>query len=160
MNGGILPLLLLCATVGLVLARTEWREAWIGVAALGASALLVSFAVFPSQWQEAIFVGLWLSVIATAVLTYVPRIIARRWAASAAINAGVWAGSLASISGMRSGLLPALLISLILIPGHWVGERISEMPVKVVASWMIAIACLSMFVSLVPTPGYEPDHMQ
>ena len=32
--------------------------------------------------------------------------------------------------------------------------------VKVAASWMIAISSLALFVSLMPHPGYVPDHME
>ena len=32
--------------------------------------------------------------------------------------------------------------------------------VKVVASWLAAVAILATMLSLVPTPGYMPDHME
>ena len=32
--------------------------------------------------------------------------------------------------------------------------------VKVAASWMIAVSSLALFVSMMPHPGYVPDHME
>ena len=31
---------------------------------------------------------------------------------------------------------------------------------KVLASWLAAVAILATMVSLTPTPGYKPDHME
>ena len=50
--------------------------------------------------------------------------------------------------------------ALIAIPANWLTQRKLDIIIKVVASWMIAIASLSLFVSLIPTPGYKPDHME
>ncbi|MGI8931800.1 MAG: hypothetical protein ACR2FK_05420 [Sphingomicrobium sp.] len=160
MNGGILPLLILCATVGLTLSRTTRRVAWIAIAGLAASGLPMSLVPLPVASTGAVFAGLWLSVIAAAVLTYVPRRLTDRWALAVAINGGAWAGALASLSDMRLGLAAALMLGLIFIPGQWIASRSIDFAVKVAASWMIAIASLAMLVSFVPTPGYKPDHMQ
>lgn len=160
MNSGSLPILLLFATVGLALALAGARVALIALASLLASAVIVSLIPLPPLLLDPAFVGVWLSIIATAALVYVPRLPPERWAIPIAINAGVWAGALASLSDRQAGLLIALPVVLIFLPGRWIVDRGHAIAIKVAASWMIAIAALALFVSLTPTPGYKPDHMQ
>ena len=160
MNAGILPMLLLCATVGLLLSFGSQRVAWLGFVGLVASALILSLLTLPAEVSKQIFIGAWVSIIVTAAVTYLPPRLPSRWAIPLAINAGAWVGALASLSGRKHDLLLALPLSLIFVLGRWVVARGLALGVKVVASWMIAIATLSIFVSMTPTPGYEPDHMQ
>ena len=160
MNGGLLPILLLFATLGLALSLANRRAAWIALASLLASAGVVSLIPLPPALLEPVFVGLWFSIIATAVLVYLPRLSPDRWALPVAINAGAWAGALASLSGRHAGLVVALPLALLFLPGRWIVDHGHLVFLKVAASWMIAIAALSMFVSLTPTPGYKPDHME
>ena len=160
MNGGILPLLILCLTAGLVLAMTRARAGWHGLGAMAVAALLASMIPFGTAATNAIFVGVWLSIIATALLVYLPHAWPRRWALAAAVNAGGWAGALASLGGMRWGLALALLVGTVFVPGRWVVARGHDVAIKVVASWMIAVAALALFVSMTPHPGYVPDHME
>ena len=160
MNAGVLPMLLLCATVGLLLSFGSQRIAWLGFAGMVASALSLSLPTLPAEVSKPVFIGAWVSIIVTATVTYLPPRLPSRWAIPLAINAGAWVGALASLSGRKRDLLLALPISLIFVVGRWVVARGLGLGVKVVASWMIAIATLSIFVSMTPTPGYEPDHMQ
>ena len=160
MNGGILPLLLICATVGLALSLVGRRDAWLGVAAIVASALLVSMLDIPPAASAIIFSGLFVSTIITAILVYLPRSWPRDWAIPVAINAGGWAGALASLSGMHNALWLALPLCLLCLPGRWIEQRGLGVALKVAASWMIAISSLALFVSLMPHPGYVPDHME
>lgn len=160
MNSGILPMLLLCATLALSLALAPTRIGWLGLVAMAAGALLMSLLPLPANLSEAIFIGLWLSVVATAVLTYVPRRFADRVMIPAGFNAGAWVGALATVSEMRGSLLPALSLGLLSVPARRFTLHGYHIVIKVIASWMIAIALLSAFVSLMPTPGYKPDHME
>ena len=160
MNSGILPMLLLCATLALALALAPARIGWLGLAAMVAGALLMSMVPLPADLSDAIFIGLWLSVVVTAVLTYVPRNFADPVMIPAGLNAGAWVGALASVSDMRGSLLPALAAGLLLIPARRFTLHGYHIVIKVIASWMIAIGLLSTFVSLMPTPGYKPDHME
>ena len=59
-----------------------------------------------------------------------------------------------------TALLIGILPLFISIPARWLARGKFNIAVKVVASWMIAIASLSLFVTLIPTPGYKPDHME
>ena len=159
MNGGILPIALLFVSTGLALALVPWRDAWFGIAALALSALLVSVLPIPPSATDAIFIGLWTSIIATAATSYSTRYFSDRLIIALAINNGVWAGALAATSGMRAGLVLAIPIALIALPGQRIAARDFGIVLKVVASWVIAIASLAIFVSLTSTPGYKPDHM-
>lgn len=160
MNGGILPILLICATVGLALSLVGRRDAWLGVTAIALSALAVSMLNVAPGASSIVLAGLFLSTIFTAVLIYLPRSWPRRWAIPVASNAGAWAGALASLSGMQGGLWLALPLCLLCLPGRWIEHRGMGIAVKVAASWMIAISSLALFVSLTPHPGYVPDHME
>ncbi len=159
MNGGILPIALLFFATGLALALTPGRSAWIGIVAIAVSALAVSTLPIPPSATEVIFIGLWVSIIATAATCYTSRFVDNRWNIVFAINNGIWAGALAATSDMQSGLALAIPIALIALPGQWIAARGFGIALKVVASWVIAIASLAIFVSLTPTPGYKPDHM-
>lgn len=160
MNAGILPICLLFLAVGLSLSFAALRGALIGAAVLIAAALLAA-SLRPAQGAlEPLFVGLWISVIATVGLMHLPNRIALVWAVATGINAGAWAGALAASSSLRWQMLFALPILLIMLPGRWLVERGHGIGLKVVGSWVVAIATLAIFVSLTPTPGYKPDHMQ
>lgn len=160
MNGGPLPLLLLCATIGLLLSYASLRAACLGFASLAATSVIVSLLALPPRLTTALFAGLWLSIILIAALTYLPRDVAARWAIPLATVGGLWVGGLASVSGRKSDLALVLPITLLWVPGRWIVGRGHGLAVKIVASWMIAIATLSLFVSMTPTPGYQPDHME
>jgi hypothetical protein len=80
---------------------------------------------------------------------------------SSPINAGVWASAVASVSGSRLDLLEALPFVLLFRPASCVVRRYASIPVKVVSSWVIAVAVLAGMLQLLPvTPGYLPDHLE
>jgi hypothetical protein len=157
----MLPFALLCAATGLALsAVSRPASAWRAFAALVAAALLTGLLSIAEKFETAIFIGLWLSVAATAALTIFSSVRQDLIAVPAAINAGLWAGALAAVSSTRSGLALALPLGLVFVPGRWLAQKGYGIAVKVVASWIIAIAMLAFFVTLTPTAGYETDHME
>ena len=160
MNGGVLPLLIMSTTVGLALSLVDQRELLLGLAALALGALAVSLFPIPHDSSTIVFAGLFLSTIVTAALLYLPRAWPRPWVIPVALNAGGWTGALASLSDMRSALWLALPLCLLCVPGRWVDQRGLGLGLKVAASWMIAISSLSLFVSMMPHPGYVSDHME
>lgn len=160
MNSGPLPMILLCLTLGLALALASRRAGWFGLAGMVATAALVAIVALPQGLTEAVSAGLALSVIATAALCYFPRGSTDRWLLATGVNAGVWTGAYASVSDQRGALLVALPLALVVMLGGWLVSSGYPIVIKVVASWMIAIASLSIFVSLLPTPGYKADHME
>jgi hypothetical protein len=160
-NGGILPLMLLGATLGLLLSKTSLgKVAWRGWVAAAIAALAASLLPLPTHLVIPIEVGLWISTVITAATVYLPRGTASRLILPLAVNAGGWLGAVAAVTSMRPLLLAALLLALLFIPIGALASRGSAIAVKVVASWMIAIGTLAVFVSMVPTPGYKQDHMQ
>jgi hypothetical protein len=127
------------------------------VASLGA----LIFLPVPEIWREAVFLGCWISVIVTAATVHFARG-QNRWATVAlSLNAGLWASAVISLSGSRIDLLEALPCVLIFFPASWIVARYGSIPVKVVSSWIIAVAILSATLQLLPvTPGYLPDHIE
>ncbi|MBV9528440.1 hypothetical protein [Sphingomonas sp.] len=160
MNAGPVPLFLLAAALGLALSFTSWRAACIAlllaIAGAGAGALIA----MSKGSQDILFAGLLASTLATAALVYLPKGLPPPAALIAGVNAGVWLGLVASVTGQRMELIVAIPFGFLFLPGHWIVERGYSIAIKVVCSWLIAIAALAIFVSLVPTPGYKPDHME
>jgi hypothetical protein len=167
MRGGVLPPALLFAALGLSLAFAPGR-AWVPsllalFATLAACATLaaLAFLPLPHVWLEGIFLGLWISVMATAASVHLARGLSLRAALALSINASVWASAVVSVSGSRLDLLEALPFVLICLPASWVVSRYASIPVKVVSSWVIAVAVLAATLQLLPvTPGYLPDHLE
>ena len=159
MNGGIVPFLMIGFTVGLMLAFAPPRETWVALGVLTAAALL-AFALPIGLPETTVFVGLWGSLAIIAATTYFRVARAPVVTIPLSLIAGLCIGTGAGYSDDGGGLVLALLFALASFPGKWIVARKFDIAVKVVASWMIAIASLSMFVSLMPTPGYKPDHME
>lgn len=161
MRGGVLPPALLFAALGLALVFAP-RRAWApSLLALFATLAALTLVPVPQRWLEAVFWGCWLSVIATAASVHLVRGLSPRAALVLSLNAGVWASAVVSLSGSRLDLLIALPWVLILFPASWVVGRYASIPVKVVSSWIIAVAVLAATLQLLPvTPGYLPDHME
>lgn len=149
---------LLCGALGVALGFAPARLAWAGFAALVVVAVAVGNAPLPAAWRDAAFAGLWISVPATALLAYVPRLL-RRVAVAAGANAGLWAGAVAAASAAPRDLVLALPAALAFLPGLWLVGRGHGIVLKIAASWLLATGVLAGLVSLTPTPGYAPDHM-
>ena len=160
MNGGIIPSLLLAATIGLLLSFAPRRLALIAIACMALAAGLFALPMLPTSLTTAVFVVVWLTIMVAAGLTFGPPSLAQHLAIPLAIVAGAGVGALAAVLDRRSDLLLAVPAGLLFVPGAWLVARGRAIGVKIVASWMLAIALLSMFVSLTPTPGYQPDHME
>ena len=160
MNSGFLPQILMAAAVVLLLALVTPRQAIVSSAGFIVAYLLMQLVPLSPSWNEVAVVGLWVSVVTTAALVYVPPPRWARLSVPLSINAGLWAGACAAFVGQRIGLAAGLLPLLALIPLRWLVARNLAIVLKVLASWLIAIASLSAFVSLLSTPGYKPDHMQ
>lgn len=163
MRGGVLPPALLFVALGLALAfapRRAWLPSLLALfATLGAFSLLRL--PVPQVWVEGVFLGCWISAIATAASVHLVGGLSPRAALALSLNAGVWASAVVSISGSGLDLLKALPFVLIFFPASWIVHRHGSIPVKVVSSWVIAIAVLAGTLQFLPvTPGYLPDHME
>jgi hypothetical protein len=161
MRGGVVPPALLFAALGLALAfapRRAWAPSLLAlITTLGA----FSFVPVPQAWLEGVFLSCWISVVVTAASVHLIRGVSPRAALALSLNAGIWASAVVSLSGSRLDLLKALPCVLIFLPASWVVRRYASVPVKVLSSWVIAIAVLAATLQLLPvTPGYLPDHME
>jgi hypothetical protein len=154
----VLPPALLFAALGFVLAFAPRAAVAPALLAALLGALAVTLAAPPAAWTEAIFLGCWLSVAATALLVHLPRGLGPAAAVPLAMNVGAWAGATVAVAGSTGDLLRALPVAL--IAGRLLVARGSGVAIKVVASWLVAVAMLAATLATVPTPGYVQDHMQ
>ena len=161
MRGGVLPPALLFAALGLALGFAP-RRAWLpSLITLGSTLVVVTFVPVPHGGLEAVFLGCWISVAGTAASVQLARHINIYGAIALSVNAGIWASAVVALSGSRLDLLVALPWVLLFLPASWFVSRRMPIPVKVVSSWVIAVAVLVATLQLLPvTPGYLPDHME
>ncbi len=122
-------------------------------------ALAASFLILPIGWQDGVFLGCWISVAATALTVHLPKGLGRTLALFLALNAGIWVGAVISTAGDRLDLFKSLPVALVCWPAAWLVARNKGIVIKVVSSWLIAVALLAAGLTIVPTPGYKPDHM-
>ena len=160
MNAGFLPLALLCAALGLALAKTPLKVAAMAAGALVGTSLF-SFAVIPAEgWRTAAMLGLWISTAVTAGLAYIPRGIHGGWVLLASLNAGLWVGVVAHSAGGSAGMAVALPLALLFFPAAWLHDKERGVAVKIAASWIVAVSILAGMVLISPVRGYAPDHME
>jgi hypothetical protein len=160
LRGGALPPALLCAALGLALAYAP-RRAWgLSVVALALTAISLAIAPVPPSWLDGVFLGCWISVAASAATVHLPGGPSPRGAFALSLNAGFWSGAVVALAGSRLDLLTALLCVLVLVPAALLVGWRAPIVVKVVSSWLIAVAVLAATLQFLPvTPGYMPDHM-
>lgn len=160
MRGGFLPPSILIAALGLALAFVPLRRALMASVLMILVALATWWIAPPVRLIEPIFVACWLSVIVTAGLVHRPQKLPAALFLVAAGNVGLWAGAVTSVAGKGRDLLIALPLVYLFLLGQPIVMRGWGIGLKVVASWLTAVAILATMVSLTPTPGYQPDHME
>ena len=160
MRGGFLPPAILIAALGLALAFIPIRRALIAAGLMVVVTLIAWWSGPPTAWSELLFVGCWLCVIATAGLVHRPAMLPPAVFLAAAANVGLWAGLVTSVAGKGRDLAIAVPCILLMFVGRPIVVRGWGIGVKVVASWLTAVAILATMVSLTPTPGYVQDHME
>ncbi len=160
MRGGVVPPALLFAALACMLAfatRTARLPALVAALAVG---FLVAQAPLPTGWVEGVFLGCWASTVGTAALVHFPRRLHGWRPVALGVNAGGWAGATVAVAGTTLDLAAAAPWLALVVPGGWLVARGNGIAVKVVSSWLIAIALLAAVLPIVPTPGYAPDHME
>ncbi len=160
MRGGVVPPALLFAALACMLAFAP-RPARLpaALAALVAAVLVAQLPLRPA-WVEGVFLGCWASIVATAALVHFPRRLTGRRPLLLGVNAGAWAGATVAIAGTTLDLAKAAPWLALAVPGAWLVATRRGVAVRVVTSWLIAIAVLAAVLPIVPTPGYAPDHME
>ena len=160
MRGGVVPPALLFAALACMLAFAPRATRLPAVIAALVAAVSVAQAPLPPKWVEYVFLGCWASTVATAALVHFPRRLTGWRPIALGANAGVWAGATVAIAGTTLDLAKAAPWLALVIPGAWLVATKRGVAVKVVSSWLIAIALLAAVLPIVPTPGYAPDHME
>lgn len=161
MRGGALPPALLAAALGFSLAFAPRRAIAPGIAIFVVIAASVSLLKLDPAWTDIVFDGCWTSIVVCALSVHLARWSGFRTNLALAANAGIWAGAVIAAAGAPLDLAKALPWVLIAAPAAWLVDRKLGLGVKVVASWLIAVAVLAATLSTaVPTPGYAGDHME
>lgn len=156
MNGA-LPPALLCAALGFAVASAPWRIMTAALVVLLVAAIAASLLPLAAEQQSVVLVGLWLSTAATAAAVHVrPR--GRVLSLALALNAGAWTGAAIAVGGVPGDLARALPAALVALPAAWAIDHGGALGVKIVASWLIAVAVLAATLPIVQTPGYVEDH--
>ncbi len=159
MRGGALPPALLCAALAFALAFAPRRAVLPALALLVFVAGIASALPFDKAFVEPVFAACWLSVIVTAAAVHLPRRVGFRLVLVLAINAGLWAGAVVAVAGMPLDLIRALPVALLALPAAALARGRWGIAVKIVSSWLVAVAILAATLPIVPTPGYAQDHM-
>ncbi len=160
MRGGVLPAALLCAALAFALAFAPRRAVAPALALLAVFAIGVVLLPIKPAWTEAVFIGCWVSVVLTAASVHLPAGPGAAMAFGLAANAGIWAAATVAVSGVPADLARALPVALLVLPARWLIAQRGGIAVKVVASWLVAVAILAGTLPIVPTPGYVADHME
>ncbi len=160
MRGGVVPPALLFAALACMLAFAPRAARLPAALAAIAVAVLVAQAPLPPGSVELVFLGCWTSTALAAVLVHFPRRLRGPVPLLLGVNAGGWAGATVALAGTTLDVVKAAPWLALLLPGAWLVATRRGVAVKVVSSWLIAIAVLAAVLPIVPTPGYAPDHME
>ena len=161
MRGGALPPALLAAALGFALSFAPRRSLVVCPPAFTVVALVATFLPIPTTWQDAIFLGCWTSVVITAASVHLSGGLNASLALVLAVNAGFWCGAVIAAAGAPLDLVKAAPLALLALPGAWLVSRRWGVGIKVVASWLVAVAILGAALqTTTATPGYVADHME
>ncbi len=158
MRDTVLPVALLAAALGMALSFADRVTARNAAIAALVTAAAVSVLPFGAVDEPVGFTAMWLSIIAVAASVHFTALHRPAVFYVLAVNAGLWSGVITHVSGNSEALMALPLVCLFL-PGLYVVRRGWGVGIKVVCSWLIAIAALEIGLMFVPTPGYVPDHM-
>jgi len=151
------PVCILACAAGLVLLQVPRKARLLSLGLIWSSAA-VSFLATPSRSELPADQMLWAAVMVTAAVAYFREGIATKLAPLVSTASGVICG----IAVKTAGAPPQLLIlagaaaAIFVAPGR---PPLVDWGVKVVCSWLIAIAALAVTLPLITTPGYQRDHM-
>jgi hypothetical protein len=163
--GGALPAALLCAALGFMLAFAPARAflpaaVLLIVAALATNMVAAHGPGLGAPGMKIAYVGCWASLILTCLTIHLPRGVPLAAALALALLGGCFAGAVIAGQERPTDLLRALPWILLCWPARRIVARGWQVAIKVVTSWMIAVALLAALLpTMVKTPGYVPDHM-
>jgi hypothetical protein len=146
--------------LGLALAFTP-RSDWLrSVSALVVTTIAVAVSPVPRGCLDYVFLGCWLSIAASAATVHLRGGLSATVAFALSLNSGLWSGAVIALAGSHLDLLKALSCVLVIFPAALSVRLRIPIVVKVVSSWLIAMAVLAATLQFLPvTPGYMPDHL-
>lgn len=160
MRGGALPAALIFAALGfgLSFAPRSVRGPALGIAAIAAVAGV--HVPVDLSTTELTYLACWACVTIASASVHLPGGLSKAAALVLALACGTSAGAVIALTGSLRDLGTALPAALVIVPASWLVASGRGIAVKVVTSWLIAIALLAAALPLTPTPGYAPDHME
>ena len=160
MRGGTLPAALIFAALGFALSFAPRRVRVLALLAAAIAAAMLVVVPFGISQAEYVYFACWASVIGAAASVHLPGGLPARAAVVLSLACGAAAGAVIGLAGNMPDLATAASAALLIVPASWLVASGREIAVKVVSSWLIAIAMLAAALPLTPTPGYAPDHME
>ena len=160
MRDGALQAALIFAALAMALSFASPRARFPALVGMAIAALAMMAFQHPRQQADLVHLIGWAVVVLAAACVHWRGGLPVRYALVLALLCGVAAGSVASLSGGARDLAAASPALLLFLPALWLVDRGWGISVKVFSSWLIAIAVLAAALSLTPTPGYAPDHME
>jgi hypothetical protein len=156
-----LPSALVCASLGLALTYAAPKARIMAILCLVSSAF-AAWALAPLMIRtgSAPFLASWACVGIAVSIVLLAREISTLTALLLATGIGVCAGVVVAMAGQPSDLFKALVLVLLMLPGTWLLAKGHQVVLKVMGSWLTAIAILSAALLFTPTAGYEPDHLE
>ena len=159
MRDGALPAVLLCLAFGMAICRQRLRNIALTLLILASAAAPTSALVFPDALAAP-------TAISAAVLTalfvfavYSDRAFHPALVAGFGAAAGVLIGALTSFGGQAWLLLLALPATLVAFPAAWLARAGRAIALKVVASWILAVALLSIGLTIAQGVSAGSDHL-
>ena len=159
MRDGALAAALLCFAFGLLLAYAPRKLRLAALSVTIVVAVVVAVIGPPAEWQDAAFLGCWISIAVTSLIILVSRPVSALPLMALATNTAVWAACVVSADGVARGLVIALPALLVWLPATLLLETRGRVAVKVVASWLAAVAIMAGTLPMATTASFEPDHM-
>lgn len=159
MRDGALPAVVLCLALGLLLAHAPRRRWLFALLAVSASALPASAFAYPPAWQAPILVACWVVTLLFIAGVLVARPLPFPLALALAAAAGLLTGLLTGEAGRPEVLAAALPCLLVRVPAAVLLARRRGIVLKVLASWLGAVAILSAELTLATGASVGADHL-
>jgi hypothetical protein len=156
-----IPVAMLVATLALMLGFTSRRTAGMGLTIATGAALVSAQTTLPAAWSIALITVCSLGTVILVLLIFWPARLSRLIALVLSVVVGVITGLGHSLAAMPQNIYPALAAGALALPALVAIERGYAIAVRVVASWLVAIAVLAALLPYVVShPGYVSEHRQ
>jgi hypothetical protein len=150
-----------CMALGLALGSAQADSVIPALVTLLVTVAPLAVLRVPTLYDDPVRLGCWASVVINAACVHRARGLGAGLALALSVNAGLWVGALIAVSPSKGALLATLPCALVGLPSAWARGRGGVLALKVVSSWLMAVAILAATLQFLPeTPGYLPDHLE